>query len=160
MMRIVSGGLDDARVIALLRFHIDSASAHTAPGSSHALDLSGLKGPHIRFWSQWDDKDLVGMGALKTLAADHGEVKSHTVATHRGKGAGRAMLDHIITEARAAGMKRLSLETGSWDYFLPAHALYRSLGFVECPPFGDYRLDPNSVFMTADLTTPPPHPGA
>ena len=162
MMRIVSrivlGGLDDPRVVALLRYHVDSASAHTAPGSSHALDLSGLKGPDIRFWTQWDGDDLVGMGALKTLSPDHGEIKSmHTVAAHRGRGAGRSMLDHIMAEARAAGMKRLSLETGSWDYFLPAHALYRRLGFVECPPFADYRPDPNSVFMTADLTAP--HPG-
>lgn len=152
MMRIIAGGLDNPRVIDLLRFHVDSASAHTAPGSSHALDLSGLKGPDLRFWTQWDGDDLVGMGALKRLSADHGEVKSmHTVAAHRGRGAGRLMLIHIMTEARAAGMTRLSLETGSWDYFLPAHALYASLGFTDCPPFGDYKPDPNSRFMTVDL---------
>jgi putative acetyltransferase len=61
------------------------------------------------------------------------------------------MLRHIIATARARGMSRLSLETGSWDYFQPAHALYRRHGFVECLPFGDYVLDPNSIFMTLDL---------
>jgi putative acetyltransferase len=75
----------------------------------------------------------------------------HTVQFSRRRGAGSAMLRHIIAAARAGGMSRLSLETGSWDYFLPARALYRSHGFVECPPFGDYVLDSNSVFMSLDL---------
>ena len=75
----------------------------------------------------------------------------HTVQSFRRRGAGSAMLRHIIATARARGMSRLSLETGSWDYFRPAHAFYRSHGFVECPPFGDYVLDPNSVFMSLDL---------
>ena len=46
---------------------------------------------------------------------------------------------------------RLSLETGSWPYFEAARAFYRRHGFVECPPFGDYNPDPNSVFMTLEL---------
>lgn len=100
----------------------------------------------------WEDETLLGFGALKRLSADHGEVKSmHTVQAMRRRGAGSAMLRHLIAAARADGMSRLSLETGSWDYFQPAQALYRSHGFVECPPFADYVLDPNSVFMTLDL---------
>lgn len=86
------------------------------------------------------------------LSAEHGEVKSmHTVQSMRGRGAGTAMLRHIIATARVSGMSRLSLETGSWEYFRAARALYRSHGFVECPPFADYVLDPKSVFMSLDL---------
>src|SRR5207248_3478742 len=95
---------------------------------------------------------LLGIGALKRLSPRHGEIKSmHTAAARRGKGAGSAMLEHIIASARACGMSRLSLETGSWDYFRPARALYARHGFRECPPFADYVPDPNSVFMTLDL---------
>ena len=95
---------------------------------------------------------LVGVGALKRLSADHGEVKSmHTAEPARGRGVGSALLAHIAEAARARGMTRLSLETGSWAYFRPAVALYRAHGLVACGPFGDYRVDPNSVFMTLDL---------
>src|SRR5262245_13981261 len=152
MMQIVEGDLSDRRVIELLQVHLSSARAATAPGSAHALDIAGLKSPDISFWTIWDDDTLVGIGALKRLSAHQGEIKSmHTAAAVRRRGAGRAMLRHIIAVARAGGISRLSLETGSWDYFRPAHALYRSHGFVECAPFGDYVLDPNSVFMTLDL---------
>jgi putative acetyltransferase len=131
---------------------LTSARAETAPGSAHALDLTGLQSPDISFWTIWDDETLVGVGALKRLSADHGEVKSmHTAQSMRGKGAGTAILRHIIVTARASGISRLSLETGSWEYFRPARAFYRSHGFVECPPFADYVLDPNSVFMSLDL---------
>ena len=151
-MRIVEGDLRDPRVVDLLHIHLTSARAETAPGSAHALDLTGLQSPDISFWTIWDDETLVGVGALKRLSADHGEVKSmHTAHSMRGKGAGTAMLRHIIATARASGISRLSLETGSWEYFRPARAFYRSHGFVECPPFADYVLDPNSVFMSLDL---------
>jgi putative acetyltransferase len=152
MMRIIQGDLCDPRVVDLLCIHLTCARAKTAPGSAHALDLTGLQSPDISFWTIWDDETLSGIGALKRLSADHGEVKSmHTAQSMRGKGAGSAMLRHIIAIARVSGMSRLSLETGSWEYFRPAHALYRSHGFVECPPFADYVLDPNSVFMSLDL---------
>jgi len=148
-LRIEDGGLDDPRVVALLTLHLTRARAETAPGSAHALDLDGLRGPAMRFWSAWEGDELVGVGALKRLAPDHGEIKSmHTAEAARGRGVGSALLRHIMAEARAAGMRRLSLETGSWPYFLPARALYARHGFVECGPFGDYRDDPNSVFMT------------
>ena len=151
-LRIVEGGLDDPRVVALLHTHVDRARAETAPGSAHALDLSGLKAREVTFWSAWENDTVVGVGALKRLSAEHGEIKSmHTAEAARGRGVGSALLRRIMATARARGMTRLSLETGSWPYFLPARALYARHGFVECPPFGEYREDPNSVFMTVSL---------
>jgi putative acetyltransferase len=151
-MRIIPADLSDQRVIDLLRFHLTTSRAHTALGSAHALDLEGLQSPDIKFWTAWDGETLVAMGALKQLSEDHGEVKSmRTAQAAQRKGMGSAMLRHIISVARSRGISRLSLETGSWDYFRPAVAFYRSHGFVECPPFADYVLDPNSIFMTLDL---------
>jgi putative acetyltransferase len=152
MMRIIQGDFSDPRVVDLLHIHLTSARAETAPGSAHAMDLATLQAPDVSFWTIWDDETLLGVGALKRLSADHGEVKSmHTAQSMRGRGVGSAMLRHIIATARASRMSRLSLETGSWEYFRPARAFYRSHGFVECPPFADYVLDPNSVFMSLDL---------
>jgi len=152
MMRIVPGDFNDPHLRDLLHIHLTRARAETAPGSAHALDISGLQAPDVSFWTIWDEQTLLGFGALKRLSADHGEVKSmHTAEAMRGKGAGSAMLRHIISSARACGMRRLSLETGTSEYFRPARELYRSHGFLECPPFADYVLDPNSVFMSLDL---------
>ena len=151
-MRIIDGDFSDARVLDLLRVHLTSSRANTAPGSAHALDVTGLQSPEISFWTIWDGDTLLGCGALKRLSADHGEVKSmHTAQAVRRKGIASAMLGHIVAAARAQGMSRLSLETGSWDHFVPARALYARHGFVVCGPFADYVLDPNSVFMTRDL---------
>lgn len=159
-MHISEGGLDDPRVIALLRTHLLRARAETAPGSSHALDLSGLRAPEVTFWSVWSgneesgDRAVVGVGALKRLSDTHGEVKSmHTAEAARGRGVGTALLRHIIAQAASRGMTRLSLETGSWPYFAPARALYARHGFIECSPFGEYGQDPNSVFMTRTLSS-------
>jgi putative acetyltransferase len=152
MMRITQGDLSDPRVVELLQLHLTNARAQTAPGSAHALDLAGLQSADIRFWTIWEDETLLGTGALKRLSHDHGEVKSmHTALAARRRGAGRAMLLHIVASAKECGMSRLSLETGSWEYFRPAQALYRSHGFVEGPPFADYVEDPNSVFMSLSL---------
>jgi putative acetyltransferase len=152
-LNIIEGGLDDGRVVELLHTHVSRARAETARGSAHALDLSQLRGPDITFWSAWEGDAVVGVGALKRLSAEHGEIKSmHTAEAARGRGVGSALLRQIIAAARARGMSRLSLETGSWAYFLPARALYARHGFVECPPFGEYQADPNSVFMTLELT--------
>ena len=151
-MNIVLGGLDDARVQALLEYHVRTARSETAVGSAHALDLDALKAADVTFWSAWDSDTLLGVGALKRLSPSHGEIKSmHTVQANRRVGVGTAILRHIIEAAHTLGMTRLSLETGSWAYFEPARALYRSHGFIECPPFGDYVSDPNSVFMTLEL---------
>ncbi|HEY4415374.1 MAG TPA: GNAT family N-acetyltransferase [Verrucomicrobiae bacterium] len=151
-MKIVAGGLDDPRVRALLLRHFQTARAETASGSAHALDLSGLKAPGIHFWSAWKDDDVIAVGALKRLSESHGEIKSmHTAPSHRRQGAGSGMLRHIVHAAQHMGLSRLSLETGSWPYFAAARELYRRHGFIDCPPFGSYVLDPNSVFMTLEL---------
>ena len=152
MMRIVEGDFSDPRVIALLEIHLTTARAQTPPGSAHALDLNGLQSPEISFWTIWNDETLLGIGALKQLWRDHGEIKSmHTAQALRGRGVGSAMLRHIVAIAEERGMSRLSLETGSGEYFRPARDLYRKHGFVECPPFGDYVPDPNSIFMSLNL---------
>jgi putative acetyltransferase len=151
-MHIVEGGLEDPRVVALLHTHVTRARAETARGSAHALDLAGLRAPEMTFWSVWEGDTILGVGALKQLSAAHGEIKSmHTAEAARGRGVGSAMLQRIMTAARERGMSRLSLETGSWPYFAPARALYARHGFVECGPFGEYRPDPNSVFMTREI---------
>lgn len=152
MMRIIDGDFADPRVVDLLRIHLTNARSATAPGSAHALDLTQLQSPDIGFWTIWDEQTLLGCGALKRLSADHGEVKSmHTAQATRRRGAGSAMLRHIIKVARERGMSRLSLETGASEYFVPARFFYKTHGFQECPPFGDYVLDPNNVFMSLDL---------
>lgn len=146
------GDFSDPRVVELLRVHLIGCRAETGPKSAHALDLGQLQSSDISFWTIFEGEALLGVGALKRLSPDHGEVKSmHTAQAARRRGAGKAMLDHIIASARKAGMSRLSLETGSREYFRPAHALYRSHGFVDCPPFADYMPDPNSLFLTLDL---------
>lgn len=151
-MKITEGGLDDSRVQALLAHHLQTARAQTASGSAHALDLSRLQSPEISFWSAFEGDEVVAVGALKRLSESHGEIKSmHTAESDRRNGAGSAMLQHIIAAARQIRMARLSLETGSWPYFDPARAFYRRHGFVGCAPFGSYRPDPNSVFMTLEL---------
>lgn len=154
-MHIVEGDLTDPRVIELLDRHVSRARAETGRGSAHALDHAALRGPELTFWSAWEDagrSTLVAVGALKELTRDHGEVKSmHVAEGMRGRGYGAAMLRHIIAAALTRGMARLSLETGSWPYFAPARALYARHGFTTCEPFGDYRPDPNSVFMTLML---------
>ncbi len=152
-LHVVPADLDDPRVIALLEHHVATAQAETARGSAHALDLPALKAPGISAWAIWQGDDLMGLGALKWLSPDHGEVKSmHTAATARRRGVAAAMLTHLIATARAERFSRLSLETGSWAYFDGARALYARHGFVECAPFAGYVPDPHSVFMTLDLT--------
>lgn len=152
-MKIVCGDLDDPRVQALLERHVETAHAETAAGSAHALDRESLRSADVIFWSAWDDDMPVGVGALKRLSPTHGEIKSmHTVREFRRKGVGTTLLRHIVRNALALGMDRLSLETGSWAHFEPARALYRRYGFVECAPFGEYSDDLNSIFMTLDLS--------
>jgi putative acetyltransferase len=146
---IVAGGLDDIRVRALIEHHLGESRVSAC---NHALKVEELKAPSIQFWAAWDGERLLGIGALQRLSHDHGEIKSmHTASDTRRRGIANAMLLHIIDAACAAGMRRLSLETGSWDYFAPARALYEKHGFVVCGPFGAYPLDPSSVFMTRAL---------
>lgn len=147
--------IDDLRgheIVELLATHVAFCRASSPPESTHVLDLDTLQSPEIAFWSAWDGASLLGCAALKALDPTHGEIKSmHTAAAHRGRGVGLALLRHMVGEARSRGYRRLSLETGSMAAFAPARALYARFGFVECPPFGSYRLDPNSVFMTLEV---------
>src|SRR3954452_3126985 len=119
----------------------------TPPESKHALDLDGLRVPEITFWTVLDDGSVVGCGALKLLGDGHGEIKSMRVAaSHRGRGIASTLLAHIVEQARRLGLTRLSLETGSFEFFDPARRLYAKHGFEVTGPFADYREDPNSVF--------------
>ena len=148
-MRIEVDDLSRPEIQGLLDEHLRNMHELSPPESVHALDLEKLRKPDITFWSAWDGGVLLGCGALKELDRTHGEVKSmRTPAALRRKGAGRALLAHIIDVARSRSYQRLSLETGSIEAFVPAQKLYESFGFERCGPFGDYRDDPNSVFMT------------
>jgi len=112
MMRIIQGDLSDPRVVDLLHIHLTTARAETAPGGAHALDLTELRSPNASLWTIWESEVLLGIGALKRLSPDHGEVKSmHTTQSARRRGVGDAMLRHIIASARQSGMSRLRLET-------------------------------------------------
>jgi len=144
--------LSGPEVVDLLAEHLRCMAAVSPPESRHALNLDGLRQPTITFWSVWQDRELVGCGALKELDAEHGEIKSmRTAAAHVRKGVGSFVLQYIISEAKCRGYRTLSLETGSMPYFAPAHSLYRKFGFKECAPFADYREDANSLFMTREL---------
>ena len=151
-MRVEIDDPERPDVYALLEEHLRNMYELSPPESVHALDVSRLKGPDITFWSVRDGDTLLGCGALKEIDPEHGEVKSmRTPQALRRRGAGRAVLIHILSEARRRGYKRLSLETGSMDVFLPAQKLYESFGFTYCGPFADYKPDPYSVFMTLTL---------
>ena len=151
-MKIETDDLSRPEIHALLNEHLKSMYELSPPESVHALDLDKLRKPEITFWTAWEGPLLLGCGALKELDRAHGEVKSmRTPTALRRKGAGRAMLAHIIEVARSRSYERLSLETGSQDAFKPAQNLYESFGFARCGPFGDYAEDPNSVFMTMRL---------
>lgn len=141
--------LDSPQVIALVREHLASMTQTSPAESCHPLDLDGLRGMDVTLWSVWDGENLAGIGALKHLSPKHAEIKSmRTARSYIRKGIASKMLRHIILEAGKKGYKRLSLETGSMEYFEPARRLYESFGFTPCEPFGDYVKDPNSVFMT------------
>jgi putative acetyltransferase len=151
-MRIEIDDLTRPEVIALLDEHLSNMHELSPPESVHALDVGKLKSPDITFWTVWDDRVLLGCGALKELSPTHGEVKSmRTPKSLRGKGAGRAVLAHIVKVAKERGYQRLSLETGSSADFVAAQTLYASFGFAACGPFGSYREDPHSAFMTLAL---------
>jgi putative acetyltransferase len=151
-MRIETDDLTRPQVLALLNEHLANMYELSPPESVHALDVSKLRAPDITFWTVWDGEELLGCGALKELAPGHGEVKSmRTPQALRRRGAGRAVLTHIVAEARRRRYKRLSLETGPMVTFGAAQRLYQSFGFEYCGPFGDYKEDPHSVFMTLAL---------
>lgn len=132
--------------------HVEAMHADTPPESIHMLPRQDLVSPRIVFLVMRDAGEPVGMGALKRLSGDHGEIKSmHVLAERRGQGLSRLMLEALVARARTGGMTRLSLETGAQDSFRAARALYAGAGFTECEPFEGYGPDPNSVFMSRPL---------
>ncbi|GAA1752968.1 GNAT family N-acetyltransferase [Aeromicrobium alkaliterrae] len=151
-LRFEAGGLERDDVAALLAEHLAEMRATSPAESVHALPVAALSAPSISFWTARDADDLVGCGALKDLGGAHAELKSmRTRAAARGRGVGEAMVRHLLAEAQRAGMRRVSLETGTQDHFAPARRLYARHGFTVCSPFGEYRLDPHSVFMTREV---------
>jgi putative acetyltransferase len=136
----------------LVAAHLAGMLENSPPESMHALDIEALAGPSVNFWSAWSGTELAGIGALKVFDGDRGELKSMRVAdAFRGTGIGRRMLRHIVAAAESRGLASLWLETGSAPEFAPAVALYRSEGFVPCPPFADYTEDPLSLYFTRTL---------
>lgn len=151
-MEIRTGDLSSPQILELLREHLHSMTLHSPPESIHALDLSGLRKPEVTFWSLWDGAELMGIGALKQLDAQHGEIKSMRTATpYLRKGVAAKLMRHILEEAARRGYRRLSLETGSMEAFAAACRLYERFGFTYCGPFARYVEDPYSLFMTQEL---------
>ena len=144
--------LSGPEIAMLLAEHLRSMYLHSPPESVHALDLERLRAPDITMWTVWQERELLGCGALKELDRQHGEIKSmRTARRHLRKGVASALMRHMLAEARRRSYRRLSLETGSMAAFAPARELYRRFGFERCGPFGEYIEDPNSVFMTRKL---------
>ena len=144
--------LSGGAVAALLTLHLAEMHAWSPAESVHAMPIARLREGDVTFYSVWDGACLAACGAIKQLDKTHGELKSMRAdPAYRGKGAGRAVLNHLIVVARARGISRLSLETGSTEPFEPARKLYKAHGFTECGPFADYPLDPFSIFMTRCL---------
>ncbi len=151
-MHIRLDDLSAPEVRGLLQEHLSDMAQLSPPESVHALDIDALRQPEITFWTVWSGHALLGCGALKALSPGHGEIKSmRTHVAHRRKGVARAMLSHIMDEARRRSYVRLNLETGSMQAFAAAQKLYESFGFTCCAPFADYIEDPHSVFMTRAL---------
>lgn len=141
-----------ADLTLLMTRHTADMHADTPPESIHMMDAGQLATPGIWFFVMREAGAPVAMGAFKRIDDTHAEIKSmHVLAEARGKGLSRAMLDHLLTQAKAQGFARLSLETGVQPTFVAARALYLKAGFTECGPFEGYSLDPNSVFMTRTL---------
>lgn len=154
-MKIVVDDLSGPEIAGFLDEHVQEMRSITPLESKHALDLDGLRSPEVLFWSVWDGDTLVGCAAIKRLDAGHAELKSmRTAPTRKRSGIASLLLEHIISEAKRIGFARLSLETGSAEFFRPARNLYEKFGFDYCEPFAEYSPDPNSVFMTRALQEP------
>jgi len=151
-MKSIEGNFEHPKVNDLLIKHFKELKSVSPEGSAHVLDISGLKDPSIKFWSIWEENTLIGCGALKFLDENHGEFKSiRVIDDFRKKGYGFKIINHLIEEAKKLNVKRLSLETGSGNFFLPARKLFQKVGFEKCSPFAHYKEDTNSCYMSLDL---------
>ena len=149
MLKSIEGNFDNPEVHELLVKHFVELRSVSPEGSAHVLDIAGLKDPAIKFWSLWEEDQLMGAGALKFLDNDHGEFKSIRVNDKfRNKKNGIKIINHLIKEAKKLDIKKLSLETGAGEFFLPARKLFVSRGFKICLPFSHYKDDVNSVYMS------------
>lgn len=151
-MDIIIDSLEGGEVIGLLEEHLADMYATSPPESVHALDVNALKSPEITFFSGWRDGQLMGCVAIKQLDESHVELKSMRTSRHaRKSGVATQLLQHALNVSTERGYQRVSLETGSEEYFLAARNLYEKFGFNYCEPFADYKPDPNSKFMTVEL---------
>tara|TARA_B100001057_G_C22805638_1_gene933325 strand:- start:93 stop:560 length:468 start_codon:yes stop_codon:yes gene_type:complete len=149
MLKSIEGNFDHHEVNELLKKHFIELRAASPEGSAHVLDIPGLKVPSIKFWSLWEESQLMGCGALKFLENDHGEFKSIRIHDKfRGRGNGAKIIGHLINEAKKLNIKRISIETGSGSFFAPARKLFENCGFKPCPPFAHYKEDINSLYLT------------
>ena len=151
-MKSIEGNFDNTKVNELLKKHFTELRSVSPAGSTHVLDIAGLKDQSIKFWSLWENDELVGCGALKFLEKNHGEFKSIRVSNKfRKTGAGEKIINHLIEEAKKLKISKLSIETGSGDFFLPARNLFSKFGFKECSPFAHYKEDSNSCYYSLNL---------
>jgi len=151
-MKSIENNFDHPQVNDLLRKHFIELRSVSPEGSTHVLDIPGLKVSSIKFWSLWDADELIGCGALKFLDKHHGEFKSIRVADKfRGKGMGEKIISHLIDQAREIGIKKLSIETGAGNFFKPARKLFQKFGFKTCKPFAHYKEDPNSCYFNLEI---------
>ena len=151
-MKSIEGNFDNPEVNELLIKHFIELRSVSPAGSTHVLDIAGLKDQSIKFWSLWENDELVGCGALKFLEKNHGEFKSIRVTDKfRKTGIGEKIIDHLIEEAKKLEISKLSIETGAGEFFLPARKLFSKFGFKACPPFAHYKEDSNSCYYTLNL---------
>ena len=148
-MKSIEANFDNNQVDDLLKKHFIELRSVSPEGSTHVLDIEGLKDDTIKFWSLWEDDQLIGCGALKFLDEEHGEFKSIRLADKfRKKGNGVKIIKHLIEEAKKLNIKKISLETGAGNFFKPARELFILCGFKKCEPFAHYKKDVNSVYMS------------
>ena len=148
-MKSIEGNFDNSEVLELLNKHFIELRSVSPEGSAHVLDIEGLKDQNIKFWSLWEDNLLMGCGALKFLNKEHGEFKSIRVEDRfRKKDNGIKILKHLIFEAKKLNIKKISVETGTGDFFTPARKLFNKCGFKLCKPFAHYKEDANSCYMS------------
>ena len=149
MLKSIEGNFDNSEVHEFLIKHFIELRSVSPEGSAHVLDIAGLQDSSIKFWSLWEENDLMGSGALKFLDKEHGEFKSIRVSDKfRGQGNGSKVIEHLINEAKRLDIRRLSLETGAGNFFLTARKLFTKCGFEPCEPFSHYKKDINSIYMT------------